>query len=55
MSMLAFGEYLAGEIAKHEQLLEDAYDSSDTHRIENNALVIEKLREVKYEFDRSFE
>lgn len=46
-----FGEYLANEIAKHEHLLDDAYDLNDTRRIENNVMVIEKFREVTYAFN----
>lgn len=49
-----FIEYLYHEIAKHEELLESAYENSNEKHICNNRLIIEKLTEVKQEFENTF-
>lgn len=50
-----FENYLVLEIKKHEKLLEDAHKSKDEKRIDNNSLVIQKLREVQYVFEKGNE
>lgn len=48
-----FYQYLTQEIAKHEDLLEKAYLAGNKKHIENNRLVVEKLREVKNELENT--